>query len=145
MFLIMDTQEKRKSTASLSPTLLFVSWDRVSWRSLAFLHSQEWPSTPDPQFHLPSTRITDAYHHVLSSLLVSVIKILLICNICKYAFIYKYMYICILCICVSICHVCAGTWRSQNRASDPLELELPAVVGCPIWVLRNELRSSGRT
>lgn len=33
---------------------------------------------------------------------------------------------------------------SQKRTSDPPELELQAVVGCPTWVLRSKPRSSGR-
>jgi len=32
--------------------------------------------------------------------------------------------------------------REQNRALDPLELQLPVVPRCLMWVLRPELRSS---
>lgn len=42
-----------------------------------------------------------------------------------------YMYVCALVIC-----------RNQERVSDPPELELQALVGCPIWVLGTELGSS---
>jgi hypothetical protein len=41
-------------------------------------------------------------------------------------------------------HVCS-THRGQKRASDPLELELQALVSCSTQVLGTELRSSART
>ena len=30
-------------------------------------------------------------------------------------------------------YMCAGAYRGQNRAYDPLELELQAVVSCGCW------------
>lgn len=39
----------------------------------------------------------------------------------------------------------SGTQKSQKRASDPLKLELHAVVRRPTWVLGPEHRSSART
>jgi hypothetical protein len=38
--------------------------------------------------------------------------------------------------------VCSCLWR--QRASDPLELELQAVVSCLMWVLETEPGSSAR-
>jgi hypothetical protein len=45
---------------------------------------------------------------------------------------------------VSKCHRCSGALGGQKRASDPLELELQAVVSCLVWVMGSELRPSGR-
>ena len=52
-------------------------------------------------------------------------------------------YICIV-VCVCVCYIFIVSMEVR-RVSDPLELELlQAVVGCPVWVLRVELRSPGR-
>lgn len=48
-------------------------------------------------------------------------------------------------LCVGFIHVNVGVHRIQRRASEPLGLELWAVVRCPTWVLRAELRFSART
>lgn len=45
------------------------------------------------------------------------------------------------CVCVSVCHLCAGTQRSQKRVFVPLELQV--VVSCSVWVLGTNLRSCG--
>lgn len=39
---------------------------------------------------------------------------------------------------VWVCSLDSGTQKSQKRASDPLKLELHAVVRCPTWVLGPE-------
>jgi hypothetical protein len=58
-----------------------------------------------------------------------------------------YFYFKIMCVCV---HLCVGLCTevqchgSQKGLSDFLELELPAVVSCPLWVLVIELGSSGK-
>lgn len=38
---------------------------------------------------------------------------------------------------------CKDTWRSEVLV--PLELELEAIVSCPMWLLGIKLESSGRT
>lgn len=46
-----------------------------------------------------------------------------------------------MCVCICECvyvylHVCAGAHRSQRKAPDPLELDLPAVLSLPlVWAL----------
>lgn len=45
------------------------------------------------------------------------------------------------CMCVSMCgyvRLSAGTDDGQKRASDPLKLELEAVVSHPTWVLGSD-------
>ena len=37
-----------------------------------------------------------------------------------------------------VCHVYAGTYTGQKKASDPLELELQVVMSHPTWVLGTE-------
>lgn len=70
-------------------------------------------------------------------------------------------FICVCCICVSVCQVCKGTtpspypplpkpqtrvsYQSQRKASDTLELELQVVVNCLMSMLGTELGSSGST
>lgn len=54
----------------------------------------------------------------------------------KYTYILKF-----LCIYV---HVYVHAWGSGRSMLDSLGLEWHVVVNCPVWVLRTELRSSGR-
>lgn len=49
-----------------------------------------------------------------------------------------------LCVCVHV-HTSAGASRLQKKSSDLQELELQAILMCPVWVLGSELRSSTRT
>lgn len=48
---------------------------------------------------------------------------------------YVYIYAC-LCLCV-----CSAD-RGQKRVPDPLDLQLPAVLHCPVWVLGTEFGSA---
>lgn len=41
-------------------------------------------------------------------------------------------------------HVSTDAHRNKRMAADPQELELQAVVSCPLWVLGTEFRSSAR-
>jgi len=43
-----------------------------------------------------------------------------------------------------VCEHACRCHGGQKRASDPLELELQAVVNCPIWVLGATLEASAR-
>lgn len=50
-----------------------------------------------------------------------------------------------LCVCVSLdlcVYMSAVPCGGQKEESDPLELELQAVLSCPVWVLGTELGSS---
>lgn len=46
------------------------------------------------------------------------------------------------CVNVSVCQECAGTHRHWRMTSDPLELELRAIVSCQIWGWESNLGSS---
>ena len=49
-------------------------------------------------------------------------------KLCSHVWVHVY-------VCVYMCvHMYAGT-RKQKRAFDPLELEIQAVVSCPMWVM----------
>lgn len=37
-----------------------------------------------------------------------------------------------MCVCVSECHVCASTWKGEERASESLQLELQAAMSCHV-------------
>lgn len=53
-----------------------------------------------------------------------------------------------MCVCVSVCryvHMSAGVHRDQERALDPLKLELQVSYDHLTWVLGTELGSSERT
>lgn len=54
-----------------------------------------------------------------------------------------FIYICA-CVSVSICHVCAHAYLSQEKTSAPLELEFQITVSCSVWVLETEFPSNGR-
>lgn len=47
-----------------------------------------------------------------------------------------YLHACV-CVFVSVCYICAGTNRSQKNVSNPLEIELQAVVSCSTRVLES--------
>lgn len=51
------------------------------------------------------------------------------------------MYVCVSAW-VCVYHIHAVGCRGQKRVLDALELELQAVVSCPLWVLGTTLRSS---
>lgn len=40
--------------------------------------------------------------------------------------------------------MCVDDFRVQKRVRDLMELELPAIANCPIWVLGTKLSPSGR-
>lgn len=55
------------------------------------------------------------------------------------------LFVCALCVCLSACLpicLCMQCPQSQQKVSDPLELESEAVVSLLTWVLRTELRTS---
>jgi hypothetical protein len=67
------------------------------------------------------------------------------CNQNEYTYkITKELFLPFICVgvCVSLCCVCG--LRGQKRTMGPLQLELQAVVSCPMWVLGTELWSSAR-
>lgn len=47
-------------------------------------------------------------------------------------------------MCSVYVHMCEDAHGAQKRVLGPQELKLQAGVNCPVWVLRTELRSSGR-
>lgn len=49
-----------------------------------------------------------------------------------------------MCMSMLFVHVCTGACRGQKLAQNSLELGLPEIVSCPMWVLEIELLSSAR-
>lgn len=68
----------------------------------------------------------------LSFLLLNFLKMFLILTVCAQACVYNYTHVC-------ACHLDAGIHRSPKWATDPLELELWAIISCQIWVPRTKL------
>lgn len=56
-------------------------------------------------------------------------------------FIFTFVYAC---VSVSICHVYAHAYLSQEKAVGPLELEFQIIVSFPMWVLETEFFSNRR-
>lgn len=55
-----------------------------------------------------------------------------------------YLFIVLVCLCISVCYMYEGALGAQKRAPSLLELELHAVVTCLLWILGTEFRRSGK-